>query len=178
MSKQNIIKELNNLDFENKSSFFEKIKSLKSSKDILYQSNIFIFQNSEIDHKKRLSLLQKINEISSKYNELFCRVHNLTLSIKVSRELGQDKTLIKDSHKAIELWKSILNNEPLAINGLIFSYVDLGLIFSDFNLNALSIEYLSFRLSLSIQMHFLSISTTFEKAIVGMKANRHIIMPK
>ena len=85
MSKQNVIKELNNLDFKNKSSFFEKIKSLKSSKDILYQSNIFIFQNSEIDHKKRLSLLQKINGISSKYNELFCRVHNLTLSIKVSK---------------------------------------------------------------------------------------------
>ena len=62
-------------------------------------------------------------------------------SVKVCKELGLIKNLIKDSHCAIELWKEVLDN-PLAINGLIFSYTDLGLIFSDNNLNSLAIKYL------------------------------------
>ena len=141
MSKQNIIKELESLDFQGDTSLLEKVKSLESSQDVLYHSNILIFQSSSIDHKKRLSLLRKINKISSKYKLPFCTAHNLTLSIKVSRELGIQKNLIKDSHKAIELWKTVLD-DPLAINGLIFTYTDLGLLFSDYNLNSLAIKYL------------------------------------
>ena len=55
--------------------------------------------------------------------------------------MGLQNNLIKDSHKAIELWKDILD-QPLAINGLIFAYIDLGLIFSDFNLNSLALNYI------------------------------------
>ena len=58
MSKQNIIKELESLDFQGDTSLLEKVKSLESSQDVLYHSNILIFQSSSIDHKKRLSLLR------------------------------------------------------------------------------------------------------------------------
>ncbi len=141
MNKQNIIKALEALDFKDKLSLIDKVKSLESPQDVLYHSNIFIFQSSSIDHKKRLSLLKQTNKISSKYKLSFCTAHNLTLSIKVSRELGLQKNLIKDSHKAIELWKTVLDH-PLAINGLIFTYTDLGLLFSDHNLNPVAIKYL------------------------------------
>ena len=142
MSRQNLIKELVDINFKEISLQLEKINSDTSLEDILYQTNIVVFQSFSINHKKRLSLLKKINAISSKYKLLFCIAHNLTLSIKVSKELGLHKNLIKDSHKAIELWKSVLNNS-LAINGLIFTYTDLGLIFSDNNLNSLAIKYLN-----------------------------------
>ena len=66
----------------------------------------------------------------------------MTLLIKVCRELGIQKKIIEDSHYAIKLWKSILG-EPLAVNGLIFTYIDLGLIYSDYNLNMLGLEYLN-----------------------------------
>ena len=51
------------------------------------------------------------------------------------------KNIIKDSHLVINLWKTILN-QKLAVNGLIFSYTDLALIYSDNNLNTLAIKYL------------------------------------
>ena len=141
MSKQKIIKELEKLNFKDLPSLIEQIRNLKSEKDILYTSNIIVFQSSSINHNQRLSLLKKINTLSEKYDLPFCIAHNLTLVIKLSKELGLQKNLIRDSHKSIELWKKILD-EPLAINGLIFSYTDLALLFSDSNLNSLSLKYL------------------------------------
>ena len=141
MSKKNILNDLNSIDFKNIPSFKRKIQSLDSSNDILYNVNLIIFQSSQINHKVRLSLLKKNEKLSLKYNLYFCRAHALTLIIKVCRELGIKEKLITDSHKSIELWKNILN-EPLAINGLIFSYTDLGLIFSDYDLHMLAIKYL------------------------------------
>ena len=141
MSKQKIIKDLIGLDFNDISSLSDEFSKTDSSQDILYRANCVIFESSNIDHKNRLLLLKKVRQICLNNKNSFCTAHNLTLSIKVSRELGQDKDLIKISHKAIELWKTILD-QPLAINGLIFAYIDLGLIFSDFNLNSLAMRYL------------------------------------
>ena len=141
MSNQKIIKKLLDLEFKDMGSFLKDLNDVESSKDILYRANCFIFESSSIDHRKRLELLSLTRQISLDYDILFCTAHNLTLSIKVSREIGENKNLIKDSHKVIELWKKILN-EPLAINGLIFTYVDLGLIYSDYNLNTLALEYI------------------------------------
>jgi len=142
MIKQKIIHDLAKLDLEDFHLLKNKLNRLETSRDILYHANIFIFQSSLIDHRKRLQLLKLTNQISKKNKQTFCIAHNLTLSIKVSKEIGIQRNLIKDSHKAIELWKSILG-ESLAINGLIFSYTDLGLIFSDYNLNSLAIKYLN-----------------------------------
>ena len=142
MNSQKIIRELTELKLRDLDSLIANIPSYDSYKEVLYQANQVIFQSSAIDHKKRLSLLKKVNKLASKYNLLFCKAHNLTLSIKVSKELGRQNNLIKDSHKVIELWKSILD-EPLAINGLIFAYIDLGLIFNDFKLNSLALKYLN-----------------------------------
>ena len=139
MNSQKIIKELRELRLKDLDSLISNISSYDSYNEVLYQANQIIFQSSSINHKSRLLLLKKADKLSSKYNLVFCKAHNLTLSIKVSKELGLQNNLIKDSHKAIELWKDILD-QPLAINGLIFAYIDLGLIFSDFNLNSLALK--------------------------------------
>jgi len=123
-------------------SIKENLSLFKTPEEILYNTNIIIFTSSSIDHKKRLELLKKINKVCLEYNLSFCKAHNLTLCIKVSRELGLKRDLIKDSHNVIDLWKKLLD-KPLSINGLIFSYTDLGLIFSDSNLNLLAIKYLN-----------------------------------
>ena len=141
MHTQKIIKKLLDLEFQDLNSLIAGLNGEESSKDLLYQANCCIFESSSIDHSKRLEILSKTRQISIEYDISFCTAHNLTLSIKVAREVGDNKNLIKDSHKVIELWKKILD-EPLAINGLIFAYVDLGLIFSDYNLNTLSLEYM------------------------------------
>lgn len=141
LTKEHLIKELNNEDFKNVPSLYNNIKSLESNKDILYNANIIIFQSSSINHNQRLVLLNKINNLSRKCGITFCIAHNLTLVIKLNRELGLQKNLVKDSHEAIDMWKTILD-DPLGINGLIFSYTDLGLLFSDYNLNLLAIKYL------------------------------------
>ena len=141
MNKKKIIQELKKIDFKGIKSLSDEIESAESPKDILYSANIIVFQSSSINHKERLSLLKKINKISLKHKLHFCCAHNLTLSIKVSKELGIQNNLIKDSHKVIELWKKILD-QPLAINGLIFIYTDLGLLFSEYSLNSLGIKYL------------------------------------
>ena len=141
MTKSDIIKELKKINFKNLDLFISDMPSSDSGEDVLYKANQLIFEDSSIDHKKRLSLLKKVNKISNKFKFSFCIAHNLTLSIKVSKELGLQNNLIKDSHKAIELWKTILD-KPLAINGLIFAYIDLGLIFADFNLKSLATKYL------------------------------------
>ena len=142
MNSQKIIRELRELKLKDLDPLISNISSYESYNQVLYQVNQIIFQSSSINHKSRLSLLKKADKLSSKYNLVFCKAHNLTLSIKVSKELGLQNNLIKDSHKAIELWKDILD-QPLAINGLIFAYIDLGLIFSDFNLNSLALKYLN-----------------------------------
>ena len=141
MRSQQIIKKLLSLGFQELDSFIADLNDIKSSKDVLYRANCYIFESSSIDHNKRLKILSHTRQISLDYDLSFCTAHNLTLSIKVAREIGENENLIKDSHKVIELWKKILD-EPLAINGLIFAYVDLGLIFSDYNLNTLALEYM------------------------------------
>ena len=67
------------------------------------------------------------------------------------------KNLVKDSHEVIDMWKTILD-DPLGINGLIFSYTDLGLLFSDYNLNLLAIkEKLNKQSNLDIKLAFICI---------------------
>ena len=139
--KQKVISKLNDFGLNEISELCVNFQDDGTVHDILYNANITVFQSSSIGHKERLSLLKELNKICKNNKEHFCLAHNLTLMIKVSKELGLNKNLTKDSHKAIELWKKVLDR-PLAINGLIFSYVDLGLIFSDYNLNSLALKYL------------------------------------
>ena len=141
MNKQETINKLIDLGFKDIESVKKDLLKLESVKDILYKANCLVFESSSIDHEKRLALLKEVRKLSSKTKSLFCVAHNLTLSIKVSREIGKNQNLIKDSHEAIELWKKIID-QPLAINGLIFTYIDLGLIFSDYKLHSLALRYI------------------------------------
>ena len=141
MNKQSIIQELDESNITNLEPLKSEIQSLKSIKDILYNANISVFQSSEINHNERFKFLNKLNRFAVEANEDFCIAHNLTLTIKVAKELGKLKNLIRDSHKSIELWKRVLQ-ENLAINGLIFSYTDLSLLYCDNKLYNLSLTYL------------------------------------
>ncbi len=142
MDKQKIISTLDDFNISSFEPLKSQIKSLESIKDILYQANVSIFQSSSINHKDRLKLLKKTDSLAKKNKEYFCIAHNLTLRIKVCKELGLHKSLIKDSHKSIDLWKKVLQ-ENLAINGLIFSYTDLGILYSDNKLHSLALKYLN-----------------------------------
>ena len=146
-----VLRELEELKIDNFQFVSSQFNSSSTIKDVLYLFNIEVFQNSNIDHKKRLFFLKKINLISKKYNEDFCTSHNITLTIKVLKELGENKDLIGMSHTAIKLWKKILGKDKLAVNGLIFAYIDLGLIYSDYNLFSLAFKYLNKANSLLIE---------------------------
>ena len=121
LTKTHLIEELNNKDFKNVPSLYENIKSLESNKDILYNANIIIFQSSSINHNQRLVLLNKINNLSKKAGIIFCVAHNLTLLIKLNRELGKirksemnDLDLInhlEDLYRHFELQKQVKQNE-------------------------------------------------------------------
>ena len=133
---------LNKLNNSDLNLFLKDAAKYQSDKEILYYLNTVIFESSKFDHEQRLSLLNKLYQISKDLGIDFCIAHNLTLTIKLSKELGITKNLIKDSHKVIQIWKSILNKEELAVNGLIFSYADLGLLYSEYKLYTLSLQYL------------------------------------
>ncbi len=140
--KTKLIKDLEQYDITSFEPLKSKINTLDTIKDILYNANVSVFQSSSINHKHRLKLLKQIKSLSNHHEEIFCLAHNLTLTIKLSKELGLKGNLVKDSHKAIKLWKKVLD-DPLAINGLIFSYTDLGLLYSDYNINSYALKYLN-----------------------------------
>ena len=84
MINQKIIHDLNQIGLEDFHLLKAQLNELEFARDILYHTNIFIFQSSLVDHKRRLQLLKLTNQISRKYKQTFCIAHNLTLSIKVS----------------------------------------------------------------------------------------------
>tara|TARA_B100000965_G_scaffold228608_1_gene191392 strand:+ start:10997 stop:12547 length:1551 start_codon:yes stop_codon:yes gene_type:complete len=136
-----IFNQISSLKIDDFNSYKDDILKLDSNEDIVYLTTIRVFESSNINHKRRFFLLKKILSISKKYKLNFCIAHNLTVSIKVSKELGQIKSIIEDSHKAINSWSKVLSHK-LGINGLIFSYVDLALIYLDNKLFLLSLKYL------------------------------------
>ena len=84
MNSQKIIKELRELRLKDLDSLISNISSYDSYNEVLYQANQIIFQSSSIGHKKRLSLLKKVNKLASKYknncneiyNDMILKKHN------------------------------------------------------------------------------------------------------
>ena len=141
MTSEKLLTEIQNLKINEFINLSDKFDNSISVQEILYSYNVKIFESSKINHKERLTLLKKVKQLSEKYKNKFSVAYNLTLTIKVLKELGDNKDLIAMSHNAIELWKKILNKDKLAVNGLIFAYIDLGLIYSEYNLYSLSLKY-------------------------------------
>tara|TARA_Y100000996_G_C22530027_1_gene646111 strand:+ start:281 stop:1858 length:1578 start_codon:yes stop_codon:yes gene_type:complete len=151
MTSEKLLTEIQNLKINEFINLSDKFDNSISVQEILYSYNVKIFESSKINHKERLTLLKKVKQLSEKYKNKFSVAYNLTLTIKVLKELGDNKDLIAMSHNAIELWKKILNKDKLAVNGLIFAYIDLGLIYSEYNLYSLSLKYLNKANSLLIE---------------------------
>ena len=112
-------------------------------KDLIYYSNIFIFESSDINLKDRLRYFSKLAKLSIKYSCNFSLAHNLTLSSKVNQELGDYKESIKKCLEANLLWQDLLSENELAVNGYIFSYTNLSNIYSSLELYDIAIKYLT-----------------------------------
>ena len=109
---------------------------------LLYDLNSDLFENSKIDHKKRLKFLNELRKLMIDRNFKFLIAHNLALSSKVQQELGKLKDAIKQSTKSYQLFNTMLDSNELAVNGSIFAYSNLANIYSSLNLNNIALDYL------------------------------------
>ena len=102
-------------------------------KDSIYPISVFIFENPKINHNTRLKCHLELIKISKQKRCNFSIAHNLNLSSRVYSVLGFNNEAIKNDLDALKIWKKI-KNEPLAINGEISSYANLGYIYLELGL--------------------------------------------
>ena len=109
---------------------------------LLYQLNSDLFENNKINHKDRVHALNRLRNllISEKFD--FLIAHNLVLTGKVEQELGNIKNAIKKSTDSYKLFNTMHQTNQLAVNGSIFAYSNLANIYSNLNLNNISLDYL------------------------------------
>ena len=113
-----------------------------SNDNLLYHSNIFIFESPNINFNDRIEYFSKLYNLSKKIKCDFSLAHNLTLSSKIHQELGNYKASISNCLKANLLWQNLLDTNDLAVSGYIFSYTNLSNIYSSMELYDISIKYL------------------------------------
>ena len=137
---KNILSKLKKINIPTSEKF--SVDKFKDIENLLYMLNSDLFENIEINHKKRIQSLNKLRKllISEKFD--FLVAHNLVLSGKVEQELGNIKGAIKKSTDSYNLFNSMHESNKLAINGSIFAYSNLANIYSHLNLNNISLEYL------------------------------------
>ena len=133
-----LIQNIKKLDIPIPDNF--NLKFFNNSDELFYNLNASLFENSNLNHKKRLAYLNKLRTLMNK--NIFSKAHNLTLSSKVEQELGRIQNAIKKSTDAYKIFESLYNKNKLAINGSIFAYSTLSNIYSNLNLNNISLEYL------------------------------------
>ena len=104
-----------------------------NSKDAIYPLSVFVFENPKINHDIRLKCHLELIKISKQKRCNFSIAHNLNLSSRVYSVLGFNNEAIKNDLDALKIWKKI-KNEPLAINGEISSYANLGYIYMELGL--------------------------------------------
>ena len=114
-----------------------------SNENLLYHSNIFIFESPNINFNDRIKYFSKLYNLSKQVKCDFSMAHNLTLSSKVYQELGDYKRSINNCLKANLIWESLIDTNDLAISGYVFSYTNLSNIYSSMGLYDVSIKYLT-----------------------------------
>ena len=116
--------------------------SYSDSDEMLYHLNSNLFENGTLNHKNRLSYLNKLRTLLNKNNNFFLKAHNLALASKVEQEIGNIKNAINKSTRSYKLFESVFKENKLAVNGAIFAYSTLANIYSNINLNNIALEYL------------------------------------
>ena len=109
---------------------------------LLYHLNSDIFENNKINHTDRIQALNRLRNllVSKKFD--FLIAYNLVLTGKVEQELGNIKNAIKKSTDSYKLFNTMHKTNQLAVNGSIFAYSNLANIYSNLNLNNISLDYL------------------------------------
>ena len=130
---KNLIQILKNNNISIRKTDIDNFNQNSNPKDSIYPISVFIFENPKIDHNTRLKCHLELIKISKQKRCDFSIAHNLNLSSRVYSVLGFNNEAIKNDLDAIKIWKKI-KNEPLAINGEISSYANLGYIYMELGL--------------------------------------------
>ena len=135
---------LNNILEKNKTPLSKKdtdnFNKNRNSKDGIYPISVFVFENPKIAHDLRLKCHLELIKIAKMKRCKFSIAHNLSLSSRVYSVLGFKNNSIESDLEAIKLWRSI-KNEPLAINGKISSFANLGHIYLELGLFSKALFY-------------------------------------
>ncbi len=130
---KNLIKILKNDNISIANKDIDNFNQNSNPKDAIYPLSVFIFENPKINHNNRLKAHLELIKISKLKRSDFSIAHNLNLSSRVYSVLGYNDEAIKNDLEALKIWKKI-KKEPLAINGEISSYANLGHIYLDLGL--------------------------------------------
>ncbi len=130
---KNLIQILENDNISIAKKDIDNFDKNSNSKDAIYPLSVFVFENPKINHDLRLKCHLELIKISKQKRCNFSIAHNLNLSSRVYSVLGFNNEAIKNDLEALKIWKKI-KNEPLAINGEISSYANLGHIYIELGL--------------------------------------------
>ena len=137
---ENLIKILKKEDFNLEEKLIIDFNKSHFPKDSLYSISQLIFESPKINHKTRVKAHEEIIKIGKQKKCNFSIAHNLNLVSRIYSVLGQSNKSIKNDLEALKLWRS-LKSEPLAINGEIMSYANLGNLYIDLGLYNKALDY-------------------------------------
>ena len=135
-----LIKILKDKDFILDNKLIDQFDNSSIVKDSIYEISQLIFESSKINHSTRIKCHEELIKISKQKKCNFSIAHNLNLSSRVYSVLGQNNKAIPNDLEALKIWKN-LKNDPLAINGQINSYANLGNVYLDLGLYKKSLDY-------------------------------------
>ena len=135
-----LIKILKNKNFELNQDLIDNFYNSSITKDAIYGISQIIFEANQIDHPTRVKCHEELVKISKQKKCNFSVAHNLSLSARVYSLLGFNDKAIRNDLEALKLWKTV-KHEPLAINGQIISYANIGNVYNDLGLYNKAIGY-------------------------------------
>ena len=136
----NLIKILKTQNVILKADLIDGFNNDTDIKKSIYEISQNIFENNQIDHPTRVKCHEEIIKISKQKKCNFSIAHNLSLCSRIYSLLGNKSKAIKNDLEAVKIWKSI-KSEPLAINGEIISYANIGNVYIDLGLYNKAITY-------------------------------------
>jgi len=120
------------------------------NKDIIEQINIlnmYIFEDTKINHISRLKKQYELLEFSETKNTHLSSAYILNLISQTNIQIGSLSTALDSSMKAKSKWKSVVKQKH-GLSGLVLCYSDIGQIYMKMGLIDESLEYFDKGLSL------------------------------
>ena len=137
---EKLIKILETQNFFLETKLIDNFNKSFISKDAIYAISQTIFESNKINHPTRVRCHEELINISKQKKCNFSLAHNLNLASRVYSVLGENRKAIQNDLEALKLWRKI-KKDPLAINGQIICYANLGNIYIDLGLYKKSLDY-------------------------------------